>query len=290
VSKNVGPKKLALAAASESLAKSTAMLAEKQAVLKDVLDKLAVLQAGLDEAQGKKEALGRQVDDCSKKLIRAEQLISGLGGERDRWRELSAKLGERYLIGSVVESSSWLMIDGCNRYENVTGDIMLSAGVVAYLGSFVASYREIAISKWTLVRKPMAFFVRASSVTVSIVVVFQALKESGITCSSPFTLRETLGDEVKIRQWVIAKLPNDSVSIENAIMLQRSNRWPLMIDPQGQANRWVKNLESNGPMPLKVFRFPSLDMIGQSSGVVGNVVSKLATGCEAVDAKLCPDY
>lgn len=36
VSKNVAPKKLALAAASEALAKSTAMLAEKQAVLKEV--------------------------------------------------------------------------------------------------------------------------------------------------------------------------------------------------------------------------------------------------------------
>jgi dynein heavy chain, axonemal len=53
---------------------------------------------------------------------------------------------------------------------------------------------------------------------------------------------------------VIKKLPNDSVSIENAIMLQRSNRWPLMIDPQGQANRWVKNMEKSDVLPLKVVK------------------------------------
>ena len=31
---------------------------------------------------------------------------------------------------------------------------------------------------------------------------------------------------------MINRLPNDSFSIENGIMLFRSNRWPLMIDPQ----------------------------------------------------------
>ena len=36
------------------------------------------------------------------------------------------------------------------------------------------------------------------------------------------------------------KLPNDKFSIENAIILDNSSRWPLMIDPQGQANRFIK--------------------------------------------------
>ncbi len=49
---------------------------------------------------------------------------------------------------------------------------------------------------------------------------------------------------MKIRQWVIDKLPNDAVSIDNAIILANSQRWPLMIDPQNQANKWVKNTHS----------------------------------------------
>jgi dynein heavy chain len=244
VAKNVAPKKAALAEASASLAASTAMLAEKQGVLKEVLDKLALLQAGLDEAQEKKEALADQVEDSTRKLERAGQLLDGLGGERDRWKEFSAQLAE--------------------KYENVTGDIMLSAGVVAYLGSFVSSYREEALSKWSA-----------------------SLRVSGITCSNPFSLRETLGSPVKVRQWVIDKLPNDNVSIENAIMLERSNRWPLMIDPQGQANRWVKN--SEGKKGLKVLKLTQSNFVRSVEAALqfGNPVL-LENVMEAIDPVLEP--
>ena len=36
-----------------------------------------------------------------------------------------------------------------------------------------------------------------------------------------------------------------SYSVDNAIIAKSANRWPLMIDPQGQANKWVKNMEKS---------------------------------------------
>lgn len=65
-----------------------------------------------------------QVDLCSKKLERAEQLIGGLGGEKSRWSEMAFNLGE--------------------LYNNLTGDILISAGIVAYLGAFTSSYRQVS--------------------------------------------------------------------------------------------------------------------------------------------------
>lgn len=38
-------------------------------------------------------------------------------------------------------------------------------------------------------------------------------------------------------------LPTDSVSINNGVMTVRGKRWPLMIDPQGQGNKWIKKKE-----------------------------------------------
>lgn len=64
-----------------------------------------------------------EVDLCSKKLQRAEQLIGGLGGEKSRWHETALKLGRQYI--------------------NLTGDILISSGIVAYLGAFTSSYRQV---------------------------------------------------------------------------------------------------------------------------------------------------
>ena len=41
------------------------------------------------------------------------------------------------------------------------------------------------------------------------------------------------------------KLPNDQFSIDNAIILKNSTRWPLMIDPQSQGCTWIKNMEAD---------------------------------------------
>ena len=67
------------------------------------------------------------------------------------------------------------------------------------------------------------------------------LAEKNITLSKQCSLLVTLGDPVDIRRWQIYGLPRDALSVDNAIIVQYSRRWPLFIDPQGQANKWIKN-------------------------------------------------
>lgn len=107
-----------------------------------------------------------------------------------------------------------------HRYTNLTGDILLSSGTVSYLGAFTVDYRTECQEKWHLV-----------------------CQEKKIPCSEDFTLSNTLGNQVAIRAWQIAGLPADSFSMDNGVIVFNSRRWPLMIDPQGQANKWIKNME-----------------------------------------------
>ncbi len=172
----------------------------KRASLKEVQDKLAELQKNFDENTKKKADLEQQVDLCSKKLERAEKLIGGLGGEKTRWNEAATDLGV--------------------QFDNLTGDILISAGLVAYLGAFTSAYRQEQTKEWS-----------------------EMCRKRGIPCSDDFSLNTTLGEPVKIREWTIAGLPTDSFSLENGIVTNNARRWPLMIDPQGQANKWIKNME-----------------------------------------------
>uniref|UniRef100_A0A3B4DBH6 Dynein axonemal heavy chain 7 n=1 Tax=Pygocentrus nattereri TaxID=42514 RepID=A0A3B4DBH6_PYGNA len=200
VAKVVAPKKEKLAQAEGELKVAMESLQKKQAALKEVQEKLAKLQETLEANKNKKADLENQVELCSKKLERAEQLIGGLGGEKTRWSETALHLGE--------------------LYNNLTGDILISASIVAYLGAFTSSYRQIATDEW-----------------------IGLCKAREIPCSKNVSLMHTLGEPVKIRSWTIAGLPSDSFSIDNGIIISNARRWPLMIDPQGQANKWVKNME-----------------------------------------------
>ena len=49
--------------------------------------------------------------------------------------------------------------------------------------------------------------------------------------TSPLLLRPF---SYQVRNWIIAGLPTDIVSVENGIIVSKARRWPLMINPQGQ--------------------------------------------------------
>ncbi|XP_041084991.1 dynein heavy chain 3, axonemal-like [Polyodon spathula] len=207
VAKVVAPKRERLKEAEAELSIQMEKLKIKRAELKEVEDRLQALNDEFEIMNNKKKDLEDNIELCSQKLVRAEKLIGGLGGEKDRWTEAARLLGI--------------------KYTNLTGDVLLSSGMVAYLGAFTVDYRLECQKQWHIL-----------------------CKQRKVPCSDEFTLSNTLGDPVKIRAWQIAGLPVDSFSIDNGIIVSNSRRWPLMIDPQGQANKWIKNMEKSNKLSV----------------------------------------
>jgi hypothetical protein len=50
-----------------------------------------------------------------------------------------------------------------------------------------------------------------------------------------------LTDDATVAAWNNEGLPSDRMSTENATILTHCERWPLMIDPQQQGIKWIKN-------------------------------------------------
>jgi dynein heavy chain len=77
-----------------------------------------------------------------------------------------------------------------------------------------------------------------------------------------------MGDPVQIRSWGIAQLPTDQVSTENGILATKAERYPLCIDPQQQANKWLKNME--GGNELMILKFGRGNFLRDLIGAVRN--------------------
>ena len=79
------------------------------------------------------------------------------------------------------------------------------------------------------------------------------MKEGNILLPKNFSLTNTLYDQITIRDWILEGLPNDPISIDNGIIAKKGKRYPLMIDPQSQANKWLKVNELNHKLSVVNF-------------------------------------
>ena len=113
------------------------------------------------------------------------------------------------MVVTLESSLTWLV-----------GNVLLSSGMIAYGGAFVAAYRKSMQLSWV-----------------------KLCKKQNVPVDPNFTLESVLGNDVTTRQWRLLGLPEDSFSTENGIITTLAGRWPLIIDPQGQGNRWIRNLE-----------------------------------------------
>jgi dynein heavy chain len=113
------------------------------------------------------------------------------------------------------------------QMKTVTGNVFVSSACVAYYGAFPSLYRQELVKNWV-----------------------EGCKEHKIPVADNPSIINVLADAFSIRQWITQGLPRDDFSTENAILVTKGRRWPLIIDPQEQANRWIKNREKENALKI----------------------------------------
>ena len=141
---------------------------------------------------------------CQDRLNRAERLTVGLAEEQIRWKEQEEILGK--------------------EIENLCGDVFISSAFISYAAPFTGLFRDKLLSIWLENNND----------------IYENIPHSD---SDKYSFIKIMGNPVEINIWNEKYgLPNDKTSIESSIILYKSERWPLMIDPQNQAKTWIKNM------------------------------------------------
>eukprot|EP00930_Biecheleria_cincta_P042962 TRINITY_DN29559_c0_g2_i1.p1 TRINITY_DN29559_c0_g2~~TRINITY_DN29559_c0_g2_i1.p1 ORF type:complete len:4097 (+),score=999.81 TRINITY_DN29559_c0_g2_i1:1152-12293(+) len=191
-------------------------LATANAALKEKQDNL---KAVIDQV----EALQKQLDDT---VAEKDRLVNEAQLTKDRLARADV-----LTVGLKDEGIRWRSTVETIKQDiiNLTGDVFLSSAAISYYGPFTGVYRAEIVDNW-----------------------LKAAKDLKIPCGDTFDLREVIGNPVEIRDWNVQGLPADAVSVNNGVMVVRGKRWPLMIDPQAQGNKWIKKKEGKQLKTIKM--------------------------------------
>merc|ERR1719482_2362723 len=128
-------------------------------------------------------------------------------------------LAERLVNGLADEYIRWqaTVKDLKVMATSYIGDCLLASAFVGYISPFNSSFRTMLNTLW-----------------------LDEIKNRGIPHTAGIDPLKVLADEAAIAQWMNEGLPADRISVENASVVTSCARWPLMIDPQLQGVKWIK--------------------------------------------------
>uniref|UniRef100_A0A8C6V5L7 Dynein heavy chain coiled coil stalk domain-containing protein n=1 Tax=Naja naja TaxID=35670 RepID=A0A8C6V5L7_NAJNA len=149
------------------------------------------------------------VDPKQAKVVEAEELLN---------RALS-KLDEKQRCLALERWKE--SVDNLDqRLQGIVGDVLISAASIVYSGMLSAGYRQQLVNDS-----------------------LKLCSDNNILVSPNYSLVNCMTEKNEVRRWQNAGLPHDQYSTENAILIKHGQRWPLLIDPESQAYKWICQME-----------------------------------------------
>ena len=232
---------------------------EKTIELKEATEKLEIVQEKVRKLQEELDIVMAEKEKAERELNEAVTNETNCKNKLNLARRFIGALGsssERWTV-NIQEYNAQL--------EVMIGDILISSAFVSYCGPFPKKYREG-------IKASFFEFIEANKIPKSEMAM------------DPLKI---LTNDAEKAKWNNQKLPADPVSIENATILTNSERWSLMIDPQLQGIKWIKEKEKdNGLTLLRMNNKKLINIIGECIEDGKTVV--LENLDEMIDATLSP--
>lgn len=204
---------------------------EASKVVKPKMEALAIAESQMEAANKALAAAEARLASCNEKLAELQTMFDAQMSKKKAIEEGAASLQKKMnqasalINGLAGEKARWTE-DAANFSEQkmkLVGDCAIGCAFVSYCGPFNQQYREYLINdKFT-----------------------QDCEARGVPVTKKLDVVSFLVDIGTIGDWNIQGLPTDPLSTQNGILVTKSTRYPLLIDPQGQALNWIKNKEAD---------------------------------------------
>jgi dynein heavy chain 1 len=205
---------------------------EAQVNYSEILDRVGPLRAEVEQLEDKAlqtKAEAKAIENTISKLEESiatykteyAALISETQAIKSEMARVQTKVDRslRLLDSLSSERVRW---DAASKsfetqIQTLVGDVVIASAFLAYGGLYDQQFRKSMVDDW-----------------------LHHMSQSGISCKSDGSVLGYLSSADERLEWQRHSLPADDLCMENAIMLKRFNRYPLIIDPPGRVTEFLK--------------------------------------------------
>ncbi|KAG5322537.1 DYH5 protein, partial [Pseudoatta argentina] len=198
-----------------------ANLALQEARLKLAMEDLANAERELSEREMALQTVKEQYDNAVAEKQRLTEAANVC------LRKMTAATA--LINGLGGEKTRWTEQSGEFKIQlgRLVGDVLLATGFLSYCGPYNQQYRASLVTAW-----------------------MNILTNKSIPFTKNLNITNMLVDTATMSEWTLQGLPNDELSVQNALIVTKSSSYPLLVDPQNQGKMWIKNKESTNELQI----------------------------------------
>ena len=237
---------------------------EAQVNFSDIIDRIGPLREEADQLEEQALQTKAEAKAIEKTIVNLENsiatykseyaaLISETQSIKSEMSRVENKVNRSVKLLDSLSAERTRWESGSKSFETqistIIGDVLIAAAFLAYSGLFDQQLRKAMVDDW-----------------------LDQLAQSGIKYKMHNPVAEYLSNADQRLKWQEHGLPVDDLCTENAIILKRFNRYPLIIDPSGRATDFLQNESKERQLTVTSFLDDSFIKQLESSLRFGNPI------------------
>ncbi|KAJ5558498.1 hypothetical protein N7461_002470 [Penicillium sp. DV-2018c] len=218
---------------------------EAQVNYSAILDRVGPLRDEVDQLEeqalqtkAEAQAIENTINDLESSIAtyKAEYaaLISETQAIKTEMARVQFKVDRSVRLLDSLSSERGRWEDGSKSFETqistLVGDVLIAAAFLAYAGLYDQQFRKAMVEDWV-----------------------HQLGASGINFKPHNPITEYLSNADERLSWQSNSLPVDDLCTENAIILKRFNRYPLIVDPSGRITEFLQKESKDRKLTVTSF-------------------------------------